>query len=76
MLNQTITKDKVLVMERLLGRAQTEVSSIVQEVMKEMTVTTDYPPDFESVLLSPEVVTETANALVTYVQSLKDSGGE
>lgn len=66
-------KDKVELLERLLGRAGSQAGPMTSEIIKDITLATDYPPAFEDVMLPEEEVVALANQLCDYVTSLKDN---
>lgn len=66
-------KDRVELMERLLGRSASQAGPMTGEIIKDMLLATDYPPGFEDVMLPEEEVVALANQLCDYVTSLKDN---
>ncbi|EKD70564.1 MAG: IcmO, partial [uncultured bacterium] len=71
LLNKRIEKDKVELLERLMGRSAAQANPMTNEILKDMANATDYPPQYESVLLPSEEVVALANELCDYVISLK-----
>lgn len=71
LLIRSVTHDKVEVVERLLGRSASQVGSMANEIIKDMTYVTDYPPTVEGILLSGDEVVAIADELCDYVSSLK-----
>jgi len=69
-------KDKVELLERVMGRAASQANTITNEIIKDMTVATDYPPLVEGLLKSNEEVIAIANELCDYVSSLKTTQEE
>lgn len=76
LLNRAAIRDKVGLMERLLGRASSQAGPMTAEILKDMTIATDYPPVIEGILLPEEEVVTLANELCDYVTSLKDKSQE
>ncbi len=76
LLNKATIKDKVSLMERLLGRSSSQAVPMTGEILKDMTIATDYPPAIENILLSEEEVVTLANQLCDYVTSLKGNSQE
>jgi intracellular multiplication protein IcmO len=64
-------KDKIELLERLMGRSASQANPMAQEIIKDMTMATDYPPPVEGLLLPSEEVVAIANELCDYVESLK-----
>src|SRR5205085_342856 len=48
---KSLIKDKLELLERVLGRSGSQASTITSEVIKDMLVATDYPPIIDSILL-------------------------
>lgn len=71
LLIRNMTREKVEVIERLLGRSSSQVGSMAAEVIKDLTYVTDYPPPVEGILLPSEEVVAIGNELCDYVNSLK-----
>lgn len=71
LVNRAVLKDKVGFLERLLGCPSAQASAMADEIITDMQLATDYPPYYESVLLSPEAVLPLANTLLDYVTSLE-----
>lgn len=76
LLNKAAMRDKVGLMERLLGRASSQAGPMTAEILKDMVLATDYPPQVEGILLPEEEVVTLANELCDYVTSLKDKSQE
>jgi intracellular multiplication protein IcmO len=72
LLNRTYLRDKVALMERLLGRSSAQSGPMTGEIIKDITIATDYPPAIEGLLLGDAEVVTLANELCDYVTSLKD----
>lgn len=76
LLSKASMRDKVGLIERLLGRSASQASPMTMEILKDMALATDYPPAIEGVLLSEEEVVTLANELCDYVTSLKGNSQE
>ncbi len=66
-----VTHDKIEVIERLLGRSASQVGSMANEIIKDLTYVTDYPPVVDGILITGDEVVAIANELCDYVNSLK-----
>jgi intracellular multiplication protein IcmO len=73
LLIKSVIKDKVELIERLLGRPSSQAGPMPSEIIKDLALATDYPPAIEGVLLPEEEVVTLANELCDYVTSLKDT---
>lgn len=73
LINRNLAKDKIELLERLLGRTSSQAGPMMSEIMKDMARATQYPPEYEDILLPGEQVVALANVLCDYVTSLKKS---
>lgn len=73
LISRSYVKDKVELLERVLGRTGSQASMITGEIMKDLQVATDYPPEVEGLLLPLHEVAEAASDLAEYVSSLQSS---
>lgn len=64
-------KDKLELLERVLGRSGSQANTITGEVIKDMLIATDYPPIVEGLLSDKEKVVAAARELADYVASLQ-----
>jgi len=71
LINKQAIRDKAEVLERITGRSASQAGPMATEIIKDMTIATDYPPPFEGTLLPSEEVVAIANELCDYVSSLK-----
>jgi len=71
LINKKVAKDKIELLERLLGRSASQASPMTNEIIKDMAMSTEYPPVTEGVLLPSEEVVAIAKELCDYVTSLK-----
>ncbi len=73
LISKAYVKDKIELLERVLGRSGSQANSITNEIIKDMLTATDYPPDIDGIFLSLETVTESAQQVAEYVASLQAS---
>src|SRR3990167_679129 len=71
LINKAFIKDKIELLERVLGRSGQQAHAMTNEILKDMLNATDYPPDVTGLFLSVEEVTLAAQQLADYVASLK-----
>lgn len=71
LINKAFVKDKVELLERVLGRTGSQANSMTNEIIKDMLNATDYPPDVSHLFLPIEQVTQAARQLADYVESLQ-----
>jgi intracellular multiplication protein IcmO len=77
LINRAETKDKLELMERLLGRSTSQAVPLTGEILKDMGLSTEYPPnDVEQQLLEVEEVVAIANEVCDYVSSLNKKSQE
>jgi len=76
LINKAVAKDKIELLERLMGRAQSQAGPMTNEIIKDMLLATDYPPSVEGILLPSEEVVAIAGELCDYVTSLKTNKEE
>lgn len=77
LLNKNNSKDKIELLERLMGRSASQAGPMTQEIIKDMQLATDYPPPVDGLLLPSEEVVAITKELCDYVISLKtDSQGQ
>lgn len=76
LIGRSLAKDKIEVLERLMGRSASQAGPMTSEIIKDMAIATDYPPPIEGVLLPGEEVVAIANELCDYVTSLKTEAQE
>lgn len=75
LINKSFVKDKVELLERVMGRSGTQSRNITNEILKDMLIATDYPPSVEGVFLPAESVASAAQELADYVATLNTEGG-
>lgn len=68
---KSFVKDKVELLERVMGRPGTQSRNIANEIVKDMLIATDYPPMVEGVFLPVESVGAAAKEMADYVATLK-----
>ncbi len=71
LINKAYIKDKVELLERVMGRSSSQASSMTNEIVKDMLNATDYPPDIEGLFLPVHDVTFAAQQLAEYIESLQ-----
>jgi len=73
LVNKALIKDKMELIERVLGRSGSQASTVTNEIIKDMTMSTDYPPEVEGIFLDIDSVVNAANELVEYVKNLQNA---
>lgn len=76
LISKVLAKDKIELLERLMGRSASQSNAMTSEIIKDMALATDYPPSMEDLLLPSEEVVAIANKLCDYVTSLKTNSKE
>jgi intracellular multiplication protein IcmO len=76
LINKSYVKDKVELIERVMGKPGSQAHTITGEIIKDMTMATDYPPDYTGLLSDPAQVVAVTNDLCDYVSTLLTSGDE
>ncbi|MEO8400705.1 MAG: TraM recognition domain-containing protein [Gammaproteobacteria bacterium] len=71
LITKSFVKDKVELLERVLGRSGSQSNTITNEIIKDMLNATDYPPDVEGLFLPIDEVIVAAQQLAEYVASLQ-----
>ncbi|MCE3238569.1 MAG: hypothetical protein K0R24_1550 [Gammaproteobacteria bacterium] len=74
LINKHYIKDKIELLERVLGRSGSASNAMTGEVIKDMLLATDYPPYAQSVFLDIEELCEAAHELTDYIVSQKKEG--
>ncbi len=74
LINKAMVKDKVELLERVLGKSGSQAMTVTQEIMKDMLMATDYPPDVGGLLQSPEAVASYAKEVCDYLNTLQNTG--
>ncbi len=59
-----------------MGRSASQAGPMTNEIIKDMSLATEYPPPIETALLPSEEVVAIANELCDYVTSLKTKSQE
>ena len=72
LINRSFAKDKIELLERLMGRSASQANPITNEIIKDMLSATEYPPPIETALMPSEEVVAIANQVCDYVTSLKN----
>jgi len=76
LISKSTAKDKIELLERLMGRSASQASPMMNEIIKDMSLATEYPPSLDGVLLPGDEVVAIANELCDYVTSLKTKAQE
>jgi intracellular multiplication protein IcmO len=76
LINRPMVKDKVELLERLLGKSGSQASTITNEIIKDMLMATDYPPEVSDLLLEPEVILANVLEVNEYLAAMQKSGEE
>lgn len=76
LINRAYVKSKVELLERVLGRSGSQASAVTNEIIKDMLVSTDYPPEVFGLFLPVEEVVSAAEQLASYIQSLQEPASE
>lgn len=71
LINRTFIKNKTELLERILGRSGSQSTTITQEIVKDMGIATDYPPEVFGIFLEVDQVAYAARELLDYVVSLQ-----
>ncbi len=73
---KSLVKDKVELLERVMGKPGSQAQVITSEIIKDMQMATDYPPDVEGLLRSEDDIISAAKELCDFVETLEGSGEE
>lgn len=73
LVNKSFIKDKVELLERVLGRSGSQANAITAEINKDILNATDYPPMVEGIFVDVSDVVAAANDLVEYITSIQGS---
>lgn len=73
LLQRGLLKEKLGLLERVLGRPSSQASVITEEIIKDMLMSTDYPPDVTHIMLPSDEVIASAQQVFEYVDALKDA---
>jgi intracellular multiplication protein IcmO len=76
LISRAMIKDKVELLERVMGKSGSQANTITNEIIKDMLMATDYPPDITGLLQPVGVVTTTAKAITEYLSTLQSSSPE
>ena len=73
LISKSFIKDKLELLERVLGRSGAQASTITGEVIKDMLIATDYPPMIDGIMMDNQFVVAAAQDLADYVNTLQTS---
>lgn len=76
LVNRAFVKDRIELLERILGRSGSQAANITRELIKDMLMATDYPPEVEGIFLDESTVITAADELAGYVIKLKELNAE
>jgi intracellular multiplication protein IcmO len=76
LISRPMVKDKVELLERLLGKPGSQASTITNEIIKDMLMATDYPPEVSDLLLEPQVILANVLEVNEYLAAMQKSGEE
>jgi len=76
LMRTNFVKDRTELLERVMGKPGSQASIITQEIIKDMQLATDYPPDYEGIFLSENEVVDTANEICAYVATMESAPNE
>lgn len=76
LISKAFAKDKIELLERLMGRSMSQAGPMTTEILKDMSFATDYPPPVSGLLLPSNEVVAIAKELCDYVSSLKTEAQE
>jgi intracellular multiplication protein IcmO len=76
LISRAMIKDKVELLERVMGKTGSQANTITGEIIKDMLMATDYPPDVTGLLHDATTVTTTAKEITEYLTSLQSTGSE
>ncbi|OGT36592.1 MAG: phosphoesterase [Gammaproteobacteria bacterium RIFCSPHIGHO2_12_FULL_37_14] len=71
LINKNFVKDKIELLERMMGRSSSQANPITNEIIKDIALATDYPPSVDGIFLPYEEVLAIANEVCDYVTSLE-----
>jgi intracellular multiplication protein IcmO len=72
---KSFLKDKIELLERVLGRSASQANMVTGEILKDMLLATDYPPYIEGVFLESQQLCEIARELTEYIISQETTEG-
>jgi intracellular multiplication protein IcmO len=73
LVNRSMVKDKVELLERVMGKPGSQAASITSEIIKDMLMATDYPPDVDGLFRDVEEVTGYVTEVCEYLATLQGS---
>lgn len=76
LLKKNFLKDKIELLERVLGRPSSQATNITREMLKDILIATDYPPEVLGIFLDQNQVIQAAQELNAYIETLKNTGTE
>jgi intracellular multiplication protein IcmO len=76
LVSKALIKDKVELLERVMGKTGSQANTITNEIIKDMLMATDYPPDITGLLQDITTVTATAKDITDFLTSLQSTSAE
>ncbi len=76
LVNKSFIKNKTELLERILGRTSSQSAVVTQEIVKDMGIATDYPPEVFGIFLETPQVAHAGQELLEYIISLKTPPSE
>jgi len=73
LVSKHLIKDKTELIERLFGRSGSAAGNVTTEIIRDMTMATDYPPEVAGILRDLQEVIAAAHVLSEYVGGMKSS---
>lgn len=74
LVNRAMVKDKVELLERVMGKPGSQAANITNEIIKDMLMATDYPPEVGGIFQSAPEVTGYVVEVGEYLATLRESG--
>lgn len=71
LMSKSFVKDKVELLERILGRTGSQAQNITREIVKDLLTVTEYPPPVEGIFLDPDHVVSASQELAEFVKEQK-----
>jgi intracellular multiplication protein IcmO len=76
LVSKSMVKDKIELLERVMGKPGSQANIITAEIIKDMHSATDYPPDISGLLGDGQHAASKARELTEYAATLLSSGDE
>jgi intracellular multiplication protein IcmO len=76
LVSKSMVKDKIELLERVMGKAGSQANIITAEILKDMFSATDYPPNSDGLLGDGQHAASKAREVVEYATTLLSTGDE